>query len=115
MTWQESILMSETAPHATPSRQAPRSLASLSIRKRLYIGFGILVLSGIGLACFAVSQLRTIGTDVGKSVALSGNTQRVLEVARLFEVLRKDTLRNAATWQDSAVKDFEENAKQVLA
>lgn len=107
--------MSETIPRTTPPVHVPRSLASLTIRKRLYVGFGILVLSGIGLAGFAVSQLRTIGTDVGKSTLLASNTQRVLEIARLFEVLRKDALRNAVTWQDSAVTDFEVTARQTRA
>jgi methyl-accepting chemotaxis protein len=82
---------------------------------RLYAGFGILVLSGIGLAAFAVSELSAIGGDVGRSVALTGNTMRVLGASRLFESMRKDALRSATTWDDSEVKDFGESSTQVLA
>jgi methyl-accepting chemotaxis protein len=91
-----------------------RLLGNLSIRSRLYVGFGILVLFGIGLATVAISQLGTIGTDVGKSINFSANTQRVMDVARLLEVMRKNALRNATTWEDSTVKDFNDSATQVL-
>ena len=82
---------------------------------RLYAGFGVLVLFGIGLAVFAVTQLGVIGADVGRSVALSGNTMRVLDATRLFETMRKDALRSATTWDDSQVKDFADNSTKVLA
>ena len=55
------------------------------------MGFGILVLSGVGLSVFVISQLHMIGTGVRSSVALTGNTTRVLDTARLFEVMRKES------------------------
>jgi hypothetical protein len=107
--------LSETSlPSGTPEHGL-RSLARLSIRKRLFIGFGILILSGATLGAFAIIQLHMIGADVGRSVALTGNTNRVNDVARRFEVMRKDALSNAKTGDASAVTSFVENATRVLA
>ena len=86
-----------------------------SIRKRLYLGFGIIIFTGIGLATFAVTQLRVIGTDVGRSSALTGNTIRVLTISRLIEVMRRDALQNAATWDQAAVGEYADASTKVLA
>ncbi|HTC70088.1 MAG TPA: hypothetical protein VK662_11005, partial [Acidothermaceae bacterium] len=82
---------------------------------RLYAGFGVLVLFGIGLAVFAVVELGTIGGDVGRSVALTDNTVRVLNASRLYATMSKDALRSATTWEDSGVKEFGDASTQVLA
>ena len=63
-------------------KQVSRSLANLSIRQRLYIGFGVLILSGVALAGFAITQMRAIGGDVGRSVLFTTNTDRVDEIVR---------------------------------
>jgi methyl-accepting chemotaxis protein len=105
----------QNAPRAPSAEHAPGRRGGLSIRMRLYAGFGVLVLFGIGLAVFAVTELGVIGADVGRSVALSGNTMRVLDATRLFETMRKDALRSATTWDDSQVKDFADNSTKVLA
>jgi methyl-accepting chemotaxis protein len=107
--------LTENTPRASSSEHAPGRRGGLSIRMRLYAGFGLIVLFGIGLAVFAVSELSTIGGDVGRSVALTGNTIRVLNATRLFETMRKDALRSATTWDDSEVKDFGESSTKVLA
>jgi methyl-accepting chemotaxis protein len=105
----------ENTRRAAASENASSRRGGWSIRMRLYAGFGVLVLFGIGLAVFAVVELGTIGGDVGRSVALTDNTIRVLDASRLFETMGKDALRSATTWEDSGVKEFGDASTQVLA
>jgi methyl-accepting chemotaxis protein len=95
--------------------QKGRGFANLPIRKRLYIAFGALIVSGAVLAVLAVAQLDGIGTEVSRSVSLTGNTNRVNDIARRFEAMQKDALRVAKTWDGSAAKSFDDNATRVRA
>jgi methyl-accepting chemotaxis protein len=88
-------------------------LRSLSVRTRIYFGFGMLLVLSAGLAIFSVTQLGTIGYEVDRSTSLSTNTVRVLDSERLFESMRKDALRNQANWDDASPKAFSESAAQV--
>jgi methyl-accepting chemotaxis protein len=107
--------LAENTLRAASSEHAPGGRGGWSIRMRLYAGFGVLVLFSIGLAAFAVTELGTIGGDVGRSAALTGNTVRVLNATRLFESMRRDALRSATTWDNSGVKEFGESSTQVIA
>src|SRR6202012_5905921 len=59
----------------------------------LYSGFGLLVLFAVGLAVFAVSQLRGIESQVSKLTALSDNQTRVLQTAVDLQAARRAILR----------------------
>jgi len=106
--------MSAHLDNSEAGRSTPGFFARVSVKARIYFGFGMLVVLSVGLAVFSVTQLGTIGTDVGRSTALTGNTIRVLEVGRLLESMRKDELRNQATWDDASVKTFGESQAEVL-
>jgi methyl-accepting chemotaxis protein len=69
------------------------SLLNLRIRGRLYAGFGTLVLFGMGLASFAVWQLKEIGADVGSMTIQSGNTIRAGEISLELHAIRRAILR----------------------
>jgi len=73
------------------------SLLNFRIRARLFGGFGMLVILGAGVAVFSVIQFGSIGAEVQRATALTGNAVRVLDAERLFESMRKDALRNQAT------------------
>ncbi len=106
--------MTSHVSNLASGRATPGILGRVSIKARIYFGFGILVVLGIGLAIFSVTQLGSIGTEVGHSTARTGNAIRVLETSRLFERMQKDALRNEATWDEASVKAFNESGVQVL-
>jgi methyl-accepting chemotaxis protein len=86
---------------------------SLSVRTRIYFGFGTLLILSAGLAIFSVTQLGSIGSQVDRSTSLTTNTVRVLDSERLFESMRKHALRNQANWDEESPKGFAENAAEV--
>jgi hypothetical protein len=65
------------------------SLLNPGIRGRLYGGFGALVLSGVGLAGFAVWQLSEIGTQIGTMTVQSANTIRAGEISLQLQAIRR--------------------------
>jgi methyl-accepting chemotaxis protein len=69
------------------------SLLRLRISGRLYAGFGLLVMFGVGLAIVAVLQLSAIDRQVDKMTALSDNTVRVLEISSELQAIRRAILR----------------------
>ena len=106
--------MADSRTIAVPSSRVPHRLSGLSISKRLYIGFSILVLSTVGLAVFAITQLHAIASDADRSGLISAASNRTQDMARLFETLRKDGYRTATSWQTPAATEFAASASQIL-
>src|SRR5262249_15495203 len=76
----------------------------LGIKARIYGGFGVLVVLGLGLALFAVWQLTAVEGAIGKLGALSNNNTRALEISREFETMRRGSLRYKFDGEEAALK-----------
>jgi methyl-accepting chemotaxis protein len=66
---------------------------NLKISPRLYGGFGILVLLGIGMACFGVSELWQISARVDRMALQSKNALRVADISTELQSIRRGLLR----------------------
>ena len=86
-------------------------LFRLGLKPRLYSGFAVLVILGVTLAVFAVLQLSTVATQVGKMTALNDNVTRVLQAAEELQVMRRTALRYTVTAEDETLKEY--NASQA--
>src|SRR4051812_47494201 len=80
------------------------------ISGRLYAGFGLLVLFGIGLATFAVLQLWTIQGHVGVMDRQSVNNARAIEISSELHAFRRAILRYAF---DQDEPSFNESDKRL--
>jgi hypothetical protein len=60
---------------AAVSNSASGIVRGLSVRTRIYFGFGMLLLLSAGLAIFSVTQLGSIGSEVDRSTTLTANTE----------------------------------------
>ena len=76
---------------------------NLSIKSRVYGGFGLFVALCLALTAFGALQLGATKTSVGKLGALSDNTVRVLETTRQLEVMRRTALRYKFDEQEDAL------------
>jgi hypothetical protein len=92
----------------------PTLLGRVSVRARIYFGFGTLVVLSAGVAAFSIIQFGTIGTDVQRSTSFTANTVRVLDAERLFESMRKDALRNETSWDEGSAKTFGQSKAEVI-
>jgi methyl-accepting chemotaxis protein len=86
---------------------------NFGLRARLYLGFGVLVVLGLGMAGFAMSGLSNVAGSVDSMVATSSNLVRVLEVSRDIEALRRGTARYRVEADPNALKDMKEAEVQV--
>jgi methyl-accepting chemotaxis protein len=69
------------------------SIFDLRIRGRLYGGFGALVLFGVALAGFGVSQLWGIQTKVDTMALQSENAIRIVQISSELQAVRRAILR----------------------
>ncbi len=106
--------MTSSTSHLGTGPTATGVFGRVSVRARIYFGFGMLVVLSACVAAFSVSQFGSISAEVQRSTALTGNTVRVLDVERLFESMRKDALRNEATWDEESAKAFGGSKTEVL-
>jgi hypothetical protein len=81
------------------------NLLRLGLKPRLYCGFGILVVMGLGLAAFAASELSGIKTSVQRLSAIDGNTARAAEVSDRIEIIRRADLRYIVDADDQSIRD----------
>jgi len=81
------------------------TIPSLGLKPRLYGGFGILLLIGLGLAGFAAWQLSGIRTGVQTLSAINDNTSRALEVSNQIQIIRRANLRYTVDADEQAVKE----------
>jgi methyl-accepting chemotaxis protein len=106
--------MASNIRNSEAGRATPGILGRVSVKARIYFGFGMLVILSAAVAVFSVTQFGSIGAEVQRSTALTGNTVRVLNVGRLFESMRKDALSNEITWDEASAKSFGESKTQAL-
>src|SRR6266851_2820759 len=69
------------------------SLLGFGLKTRIYCGFGILVLMGVGLAGFGIWELSAIGFNVERMGVLSDNTARITEAESKIQIIRRASLR----------------------
>ena len=65
----------------------------MSIKSKLYAGFGLLVLIAVALAVYAITEFSGIRTNVAKMNALAENTTRVFQIEDDLERVRRSALR----------------------
>jgi methyl-accepting chemotaxis protein len=87
----------------------------MSIKYRLYGGFGVLVAMSLGLIIFSVMQFNTISLAVTKMNEISENTTRTLMIEDYLEKFRRSVLRYAYDHDEDARKENGEVAKLALA
>jgi methyl-accepting chemotaxis protein len=87
----------------------------MSIKYRLYGGFGILVVMTLGLVVFGIQQFNTISVSVTKMNGISENTTRTLMIEDYLERLRRSVLRYAYDHDEASRKENGEVATIALA
>jgi methyl-accepting chemotaxis protein len=87
----------------------------MSIKYRLYGGFGILVVMTLGLVVFSIQQFNTISFSVTKMNGISENTTRTLQIEDYLEKLRRSVLRYAYDHDEDARKENGEVAALALS
>ena len=65
------------------------SFIRLKVSTRIYLGFGVLVALGLGVAGFGVYQFLKVEDQVVKMTALSANLEQVLDVTHDTETIRR--------------------------
>jgi methyl-accepting chemotaxis protein len=88
---------------------------SMSIKSKLYAGFGFLVLIALALAVYAITEFNGIKTNVAKMNALAENTDRVLQIEHDLESVRRSALRFTYDHDEAAAKENGEFASRVVA
>ena len=87
----------------------------MSIKSKLYAGFGFLVLIAVALAVYAITEFNGIKTNVVKMNALADNTTRALEIEDDLERMRRSVLRYAYDHDEAAAKENGEIASRAIA
>ena len=80
-------------------------LLRLGLKPRLYCGFGILIVMGLGLAVFAASELSGVRTGVQRLSAIDSNSTRAIEVSDRIEIIRRANLRYMFDADEQAIRD----------
>jgi methyl-accepting chemotaxis protein len=86
---------------------------TMSIKSKLYAGFGFLVLISLALVLFAITQFNGIKSDVATLNTMADGTGRVMDIERLLETMRRSTLRYAYDHDEGAAKETEQVASKV--
>lgn len=87
----------------------------MSIKSKLYAGFGFLVLIALALAVYAITEFNGIKTNVVKMNALADNTTRALEIEDYLERMRRSILRYAYDHDEAAAKENSQTAGKAIA
>jgi methyl-accepting chemotaxis protein len=90
------------------------SFFALSIRSRLYLGFGIIVMFTLGLSIFSGSQLSTLGGEVTKLTNISANAVRALEVASRLQIIQRAVLHYELEGDDASFKEAADNEAKAV-
>jgi methyl-accepting chemotaxis protein len=77
----------------------------MSIKYRLYGGFGILVVMTLGLIIFGVQEFNAVSLSVTRMNGISENSTRTLLIARYLESLRRSVLRYAYDHDEPSRKE----------
>jgi methyl-accepting chemotaxis protein len=89
----------------------------LKLRTRIYLGFGLLIALGLGMAGFGATGLSGVSDSMEKMNAISGNLVRVQEVSKQLEVLRRGATRYRVDADEAsltAIKEAEAKVAQDL-
>lgn len=98
---------------STASAGTSHLLRNLKIRTRVFAGFGLLVVLGLGLAVYGVAKLSDIDYSVGRMSLITDNLIRVLESSKSAETLRRGLLRYRFDNNEQALKDAEDALTQA--
>jgi len=77
----------------------------MSIKSKLYAGFGLLVLIAVALAVYAITEFNGIKANVVKMNALAENTTRVLQIEHDLEQVRRSALRFTYDHDEASAKE----------
>jgi methyl-accepting chemotaxis protein len=86
----------------------------MSIKYRLYGGFGVLVLVTIGLIFYGAVVFGDVGSVVTRMNSIAANNARTLQAENSLEVLRRSTLRYVYDRDPDSRKQNSEMAAKVL-
>ncbi|HUC48821.1 MAG TPA: methyl-accepting chemotaxis protein [Xanthobacteraceae bacterium] len=87
----------------------------MSIKYRLYGGFGVLVLITIGLVLYGAIVFGDVGAVVTRMNSIAANNARTLQAEESLEILRRSTLRYVYDRDQASRKQNDEMAANVLA
>ena len=88
-------------------------LSRFKVSTRIYLGFGLLVLSGLGVAGFGVHQFSNVGKQVGRMSILSVDMQRVLEAKDRLETIHVNELRYRLAADAASLRRRDDSRGQV--
>jgi len=87
----------------------------MSIKFKLYAGFGILVMLALGLVLYGVDVFDSVATNVVKLNTLADGTTHTVQIEDYLERLRRSVLSYAYDHDESAIKENAEAAAQATA
>jgi hypothetical protein len=87
----------------------------MSIKLKLYGGFGILVALTLGLVVYAVVEFSAIGVNVIRMNGIAANNARTLQVQGDLEKLRRTALRYVFDHDEASLKENTEVAAATTA
>src|SRR4051794_33934977 len=88
-------------------------LFRLGLRARLYLGFAVLVASGLGMGAFGMLGLSGVTQSVGRMENYSGNLVRMLDVLRQLEVIEGAANRYRTNVNADSLKDMQDGEAQA--
>lgn len=110
--------MDRIMPVVAPRGPGISRKGDLSIGRKLYVGFGILILACGTLAGVGVTGLRTISENSTRSITHSTNSVRSLGIINALERAKGAAFNMATTLNEAAARDFNnsvERARTLLA
>ena len=84
----------------------------MSIKSKLYAGFGLLVLIAVALAVSPSRNSTASKLTVATLNTLADGTSRVMDIERLLETMRRSTLRFAYDHDEGAAKETSGGRRQ---
>jgi methyl-accepting chemotaxis protein len=87
----------------------------MSIRIKLYAGFGALMAIALALALYGVFEFKGVGSNVTRMNALAENATRALKVEDYLERMRRSVLRYAYDHDEPSAKENGEVAKLAIS
>ncbi len=88
-------------------------LNRLKVSSRIYLGFGVLLALGMGIAAFGTYQFSGIARQVATMGAATANMQRVLETTEALEKVRRTQLRYDVDGEPAAREEWLSNEALV--
>jgi methyl-accepting chemotaxis protein len=86
---------------------------TMSIKSKLYGGFGLLVLVAVALTAYAITQFNGIKSTVKTMDAQAEATSKVMEMERSLETIRRSALRLAYDHDEDAIRESVRATRRV--